>query len=172
MGNGFEKVTVHESPSSDLMVVEAPLTDPDGKPYKNLYVAGIDSIDMGKGDSPSDTDRSDFCVVIKRRTFGMTEPKYVAMYKARPNDIREAYDLTLKLLTWYNCQAMLEYTRIGIQQYFKEKHKDSLLMGRPEWSVGGGLVKKRSMKRLIGVSATESVIRHGLELIAHYINDY
>ena len=50
----------------------------------------------------------------------MDDPKYVAMYKFRPNDIRQAYDLTLKLLTWYNCKAMLEYTKISIQTYFKE----------------------------------------------------
>ena len=29
----------------------------------------------------------------------MSEPKYVAMYKDRPKDIREAYEISLKLLT-------------------------------------------------------------------------
>lgn len=172
-GDGFSKVTVHESPSSDLIMIEPPMTGEDGKPYKNLYVAGIDSIDMGKRDSASDSDVSDFCIVVKRRAFGMNDPKYVAMYKARPDDIREAYDLTIKLLTLYNCQAMLEYTKISIQQYFRDKHKENLLMSRPEWSAGGSQNKRRGPhKRLIGVAATETVIRHGLELISHYINDY
>ena len=54
---------------------------------------------MGRKDSASDSDVSDFCVVIKRRVFGMKDAKYVAMYKYRPEDIRQAYDVTLKLLT-------------------------------------------------------------------------
>jgi len=70
----------------------------DGNPFKNLYVAGIDSIDMGTGDSASDNDVSDFCIVIKKRIHGLDEPKYVAMYKGRPKDIRMAYDTALKLL--------------------------------------------------------------------------
>lgn len=53
---------------------------------------------MGRQDSASDSDVSDFCVVIKKRAFGMEDPKYVAMYKYRPQDIRQAYDLTMKLL--------------------------------------------------------------------------
>lgn len=163
-------MTIHDSTSGDLLIAEPPILDEQGNPYKNLYVAGIDAIDMGKRDSASDSDVSDFCIVIKRRNFGMYDPKYVAIYKARPDDIREAYDLTLKLLTLYNCQAMLEYTKISIQQYFKEKHKDHLLMARPEWA--GGKKGPSKNKRLIGISATESCIRHGLELVAHYVSDY
>lgn len=93
------KVTAHESPNSKLLVVEPPMLDETGNPYSNLYVAGIDAIDMGKRDSASDNDVSDFCIVIKKRVFGMDDPKYVAIYKDRPNDIRKAYDLTMKLLT-------------------------------------------------------------------------
>lgn len=72
----------------------------DGKdPYKNLYVAGIDSIDQGTADSATQTDVSDFCIIIKKRIYGMQEPKIVAMYKERPRDIRTAYDNAMKLLT-------------------------------------------------------------------------
>ena len=95
----MNKVKAVESRSSHLLVVEPPLIDPEtDKPYKNLYVAGIDAIDMGRSDSAQDTDVSDFCVVIKKRVFGLNEPKYVAMYKYRPQDIREEYDITMKLL--------------------------------------------------------------------------
>ena len=98
-GNGLEKVIAQESESGKLLIVEPPLVDETGQPFKNLYVAGIDAIDMGRKDSTSDIDVSDFCVVVKKRSFGLNDPKYVAMYKYRPSDIREAYDLTMKLLT-------------------------------------------------------------------------
>lgn len=169
----MNKVKAVESRSSHLLVVEPPLIDPEtDKPYKNLYVAGIDAIDMGRSDSAQDTDVSDFCVVIKKRVFGLNEPKYVAMYKYRPQDIREAYDLTMKLLIWYNCKAMLEYTKISIQTYFREKHKEHLFMSRPDFAVTKNTKRSPNTKKLIGVPGTEAVIRHELELIAAFINDY
>lgn len=168
-GDGLNKVIARESPSSHLLVVEPPILDETGKPYKNLYVAGIDAIDMGRKDSATDSDVSDFCVVIKKRAFGMDDPKYVAMYKYRPSEIREAYDLTMKLLVWYNCKALLEYTKISIQTYFREKGKSNLFMSRPQFAITG---PKKQGKQLVGVPSTPAVIEHGLELVANFINDY
>ena len=74
------------------------MVDDEGNTYKNLYVAGIDSIDQGKDDSATDNDVSDFCIVIKKRVRGMDDPKYVAIYKDRPKDIRQAYETAHKLL--------------------------------------------------------------------------
>lgn len=161
------KATVHTG--SKLLVIEPPMLDEDGNPFKNLYVAGIDSIDMGGKDSATDSDVSDFCIVIKKRQHGMSPPKYVAIYKDRPNDIRAAYDMALKLLVWYNCKALLEYTKISIQTYFTEKKKRSLFMSRPQFAMP---TTSRKQKELIGIQATEPVIKHGLELIAAFINDY
>lgn len=158
------------TPNGNVLVVEPPILDMDGNPFKNLYVAGIDSIDMGTGDSASDNDVSDFCIVIKKRIHGLDEPKYVAMYKGRPKDIRMAYDTALKLLVWYNCKALLEYTKISIQTYFKEKGKGNLFMSRPQFAVTGSA--KRANKQLIGIQATEPVIKHGLELISMFVSDY
>lgn len=44
-------------------------------------------------------------------------------------------------------------------------------MSRPEYAVSIK-VKKRPTKRLIGVPGTESVIKHGLELISGFLADY
>lgn len=166
------KVYAKESQSSKLLVLEPPKRDKDGNVFKNLYVIGVDAIDMGTADSASDLDVSDFCVVVKRRMHGMDPPKYVAMYKARPRDIREAYEMTMKLAIWYNCKIMLEYTKISIQNYFKMLKKDHLFMARPEFAVSGNTRKSRVSKRLIGLPATEAVIKHGLDLVGMYINDY
>jgi hypothetical protein len=53
---------------------------------------------MGTGDSASDYDVSDFCIVIKRRVFGQLQPKYVAIYKARPREIKTAFETAMRLL--------------------------------------------------------------------------
>ena len=167
----YSKVNSYESPSSKLLVVEAPQRDPEGNVWKNLYVAGIDSIDMGTDVSAEENDVSDFCIVIKRRVFGDQEPKYVAVYKDRPRDIRVAYMIALKLLTWYNCQAMLEFTKISFQQFLRDRKKEHLLMSRPEYAVSVR-AKRKPTKRLIGVPGTEAVIKHGLELISAFLSDY
>lgn len=167
----YSKVNAYESSNSKLLVTEQPLKDPEGNVWKNLYVAGIDSIDMGTDNSAEDNDVSDFCIVIKRRVFGDQEPKYVAIYKDRPRDIRIAYMIALKLLTWYNCQAMLEFTKITFQQFLVERKKENLLMSRPEYAVSIR-AKKKPTKRLIGIPSTEAVIKHGLELISSFLSDY
>ena len=94
----MNKVKVVDNPTSKIIVFESPKKDPDGNTYNNLYIGGIDSIDQGTGDSATQTDVSDFCIVIKKRVFGLNEPKYVCIYKDRPRDIREAYDNAMKIL--------------------------------------------------------------------------
>lgn len=54
------KVKVISNPNSKIAIYERPLRDEDGLVLKNLYVAGIDSIDQGSGDSSTSTDVSDF----------------------------------------------------------------------------------------------------------------
>lgn len=164
-------VKAQESISSKLLVVEPPILDQDGNPYNNLYVAGIDAIDMGTSESAADSDVSDFCIVIKKRIHGMDPPQYVAMYKDRPKKIREAYEIAMRLCVWYNCKAMLEYTKISIQEYFDKYKRKNLFMQRPEFAVSER-IRKNQNKHLIGLPATESVIKHGLELIETYVEDY
>lgn len=167
----YEKVNSFESPAGNVLVVEPPMLAEDGSAFKNLYVAGIDAIDQGSDESATDNDVSDFCIVIKKRIRGMDDPKYVAMYKARPRRIREAYETAHKLLVWYNCQAMLEFTKISFQKFLQERKADDLLMKRPEFAVSTR-AQKQVTKRLIGVPATEAVIKHGLELVAAFLEDY
>lgn len=164
----LNKVKVYDKVDSNILIYEEPMLD-DKNPYKNLYVAGIDSIDQGTEDSATQKDVSDFCIVIKRRAYGLKEPKYVAVYKERPRDIRFAYDNAMKLLAWYNCKALLEHTKISILTYFKSKKKDNLFMKRPKSSLSD---IKRGNSQMIGVPATETIIKHGLELINTYVNDY
>lgn len=164
----LNKVKVCDKVDSNILIYEEPMLD-DKDPYKNLYVAGIDSIDQGTEDSATQKDVSDFCIVIKRRAYGLKKPKYVAVYKERPRDIRFAYDNAMKLLVWYNCKALLEHTKISILTYFKSKKKDNLFMKRPKSSLSD---IKRGNSQMIGVPATETIIKHGLELINTYVNDY
>jgi len=143
--------------------------DDNGNHYQNLYVGGIDSIDIGSTDSSTNNDVSEFCIVIKKRVFGLKEPKYVAVYKDRPKDPREAYEIAAKLLTYYNCKAVLESTRTAIITYFRDKKYIDLLMKRPRSTMPDVTKGNATM---IGSPATEKVINHYRELIYEFIIDY
>ena len=158
--------------SGKLQILEHPLISENGLEYKNLYVGGIDSIDIGTGDSSTkntDTKVSDFCIVIKKRVFGQQEPKYVAIYKDRPKDIRESYDIAAKLLTYYNCQAVLESTRTAILTYFRERKFLHLLMKRPRSTMPD---VSKGNSNMYGTPTPPKVISHYRELIYDFVLDY
>lgn len=98
------------------------------KEMRDLYVAGIDGIDIGANQTSKETrDPSDFCITIKKRAFGMNDPQYVAMYKDRPGDIREAYKIAMCLARYYNCKINIEATRMGMVTWAREKDALTIL---------------------------------------------
>lgn len=65
---------------------------------RDLYIAGVDGIDIGANDTSKETRApSDFCIVILKRIMGLQEPQIVAMYKDRPGDEREAFKIAIRL---------------------------------------------------------------------------
>lgn len=157
------------SPNGKVRIYELPRHDENGDLFKNLYVAGIDSIDQGIDQSTGQKDVSDYCLVIKRRTFGLEPPKYVAIYKDRPRNIKEAYNQTIKLLEFYGCQAVLESSRTAIVNHFKDRKKQGLLMRRPS-SVNP--TNKVTNTDMFGVYPSKQTIEYYLELIADFVLEY
>lgn len=137
---------------------------------KNLYVIGIDGIDIGSGQTSENTKHpSDFCLVVKKRVYGLNEPQYVAIYKDRPNDIREAYKITIKLAQYYNATINIEATRQSIIPWAREKKFLKYFMKRPRATLTDSA---RNTNKQYGTPATLSIIAHQTDLIADYINDY
>ncbi len=136
----------------------------------NLYVAGIDSIDIGLKDTSEYTkDPSDFCIVIKKRAYGLSDPQYVAIYKDRPNDVRDAYKIAIKLLQYYNCMANLEASRMSLISWARDHKYLSFFMKRPRATLPD-ISHGRSNQ--YGSPATTTVISHQTDLIADFVNDY
>ena len=67
---------------------------------------------------------------------------------------------------------MLEYTKFSFQRFLQERKADDRLMKRPDFAISNKAQKQASVKRLIGLPATEAVIKHGLELVAAFLEDY
>ena len=159
------------NPNGKVCIIEHPIKSENGADFRNLYVAGIDGIDMGQNDTSDNTkNASDFCVVVKKRCFGIQEPMYVCIYKDRPNNLEEAYRTTLKILEYYNCKACLESTRISILTWFRTKKKEERYLMRRPRATQSDIQAGRSKQ--FGAPASEAVIQHQLDLIDCYINDY
>lgn len=136
----------------------------------NLYVIGIDGIDIGKSQTSENTKNpSDFCAVVYKRAFGMDEPKPVVIYKDRPNDIREAYRISIRLAQYYNARINIEATRQSIIPYAKERKLLPLFMKRPRATLSESTV---NTNKQYGTPATPAIIDHQTDLIANYVEDY
>lgn len=138
----------------------------------NLYVAGLDGIDLGQQDTSDETrNPSKFCTVIKRRLHGMKNPMYVAYYLDRPQRIEEAYEQTLALMYYYNAIGNLEASKVGILGWAKREKWMHYFMRRPR-VCSGDPSKRRSTTAPYGTTTSVAMIQHGLQLVASYIDDY
>lgn len=166
MKNGFKFLPNN---NSKLQILEHPIKDGDNRIIKNLYVAGIDGIDLGQRETSDSTKNpSKFAIIIFKRMKGQDPPMPVALYMDRPNDVREAYRIALKLLEYYNCKAVLEFSKIGFKNFLVDKRiEHKFLMRRTRAT----LDDPNSVSKQYGVPATEKVIQHQLELIASFIED-
>lgn len=136
----------------------------------DLYVAGIDGIDIGAAQTSKETrDPSDFCIVIKRRAFGLNEPQYVAMYKDRPQNVREAYKIAMCMCRYYNCRINIEATRVGMITWARENKCLQYFMKRPRATLTD--IKYGTTKQY-GTPATKTIIEQQTDLIADYVEDY
>lgn len=159
-------------PNGPIHILEEPLWEIEKtEKIKNLYVAGIDGIDIGMSETSTETrDPSKFCTVIKRRIYGLKEPTYVAYYLDRPNDIREAYKQTIGLLWWYQSLANIEATRLSLLTYARDNKFMQFFMRRPRVCFGDN-IKRRSANQY-GTTATKAMIEHQTDLVADYVEDY
>ena len=158
-------------PNGPVYILEDPVEDESHDKINNLYVAGIDGIDIGLLETSKETrDPSKFATVIKKRLYGMNEPIYVAYYLDRPNDIREAYKQTIGLLMYYNARANIEATRLSLLTYARDNKFMQYFMRRPRVCYGGD--EKRRQVNQYGTTATKAMIDHQTDLIADYVEDY
>lgn len=167
--NPRNKVKIVPNSNGKVYIYEMPQKDESGSPFRNLYVAGVDAIDQGVKESSTTSDVSDFCIVIKKRIMGTSPSNYVAIYKDRPNDIVTAYENAMKLCVLFNCKMMLEHTKIGIIMYARSKKMDKLFMQRPKSTMPD---VRKGNSGMLGYPATETYLRHGLELIQRFVEEF
>ena len=172
------------NPTGNIEIVEHPYHGPNkDNIFPDLYVGGVDSIDQGQLDSTSNRARSSLAMLIKKRIvdgeyFKQTSNIYVAKYIGRSMDVRDDYEEVLKLTMYYSLMLNIEYTKIGIRQYFIERKQFHRLMKRPmiaRASVSNGdneFLNKMRDQSLIGTTTSENVINYGDGKIKEYTRDH
>ena len=152
-----------------VKILESPISE-NGVILDNLYVAGIDGIDIGAAQTSSTTkDPSDFCIVIVRRAYGLRGPQIVATYKDRPDSERDAYKIAMGLMMYYKAKANIEASRVSMLTWAKDKKCYNWFIGRPS-STYQDINRKKSTT--VGTPATPAIINHQTDLIKDFIDDY
>ena len=103
--------------------------------------------------------------------FSKTSNLYTAFYNKRSDDVRWDYEVTLKLSIYYHAKVNVEYTKINIVSFFRDKGQFWRMLQRPSIAIGSN-VSGLKASTLIGTPATQSVIAHQDQKLADYIDDY
>ena len=112
-------------PDGPYKILEHPAPE-----YKHLDIGGIDSYDQ---DQAGASDSLGSAIIYRRFVNTEYASDYViAEYTDRPEKKEDFWDGCLKLAMYYNAKMLVEYTKIGILDYFKRMNALKYLKEKPE----------------------------------------
>lgn len=143
-----------------LEIFEMPRKNANGIIQSDRYIAGIDPID-------ADTGKSLFSILVMD-TF---TDRIVAEYTGRPKTAKEAYEIALRTLEFYNAQANYESNLKGLFSYFDQKNKLHLLADVPQILKDMDFVKQTNLygNRAKGTHANAAINSWGRLLQADWM---
>ena len=108
--------------------------------YEGLDIGGIDSYDQDTAKSTTSMGSA----IIYRRFISSEMPSdyVVAEYTERPKTAEEFWDGCLKLAVYYNAKMLIEYTKIGIIDYFKRKKALKYMKEKPKTAHAPGTLTR------------------------------
>lgn len=148
-------------PDGPYKILEHPMPE-----YKNLDIGGIDSYDQ---DSAGASESLGSAIIYRRFLDADTPGDYVvAEYTDRPDKKEDFWEGCLKLAAYYNSKMLVEYTKIGILDYFKRRNGLRFLKEKPESAHNPG-TKTRNR---YGVHMNKQVKSLLEDLIDDYIREH
>ena len=129
--------------------------------YSDRYIAGID---------PVDQDASDTMSLYSVFVLDLWTDRIVAEYTGRPMFADDAYEITRRLLIFYNAKACYENNLKGIFSYFSMRNCTHLLCDTPEYLKDRNLIKVTGYGNLSkGVRATAPINNYANQLIRDWL---
>ena len=152
-----------EKPEGSVVIWEYPIKDP---PF-GLYIAGNDPYDQNE----SGTNSLGSTIIFKRFKAGEAwTDVIVAEYSGRPATADEYYENVRKLLIFYNARCLYENEKLGIYQYFVNKHCDYLLADQPD-KVIAQIFRDSRVNRKKGCHMTKQVRQYAEEKINEWLRE-
>ena len=123
--DGRETVRWEPTPLGPYKILSHPKLE-----YKGLDIGGIDSYDQDEAGASESLGSA----MIYRRFVNtdLASDYVVAEYTDRPKKKEDFWDGCLKLAVYYNSKMLVEYTKIGILDYFKRMNSLKYLKEKPE----------------------------------------
>ena len=153
----------YDSAGSDrtggVEIFQLPKKNANGLVPRDRYIAGIDPIDSDSGQSLFS------CFILDLFT-----DKIVAEYSARPRLAEEAYEITLRLLKFYNAEANYESNLKGLFSYFDKKNSLHYLANTPQILKDMDFIKATNLYGNLakGTRASQFINKWGRELQAEW----
>lgn len=146
----------------------------------NLYIAGCDSFDAvaedtsklkkkNKGEAKRARKSRGANYIYKRfaDNVALTSRFFVARIVQRTDDATEFYMNTVKLNMYYNAKVLVEYTKLGILQYYITGGYEYMLYKRPH--LDSTIVKESVSTNKYGIAMPIQIKRHVISLLARYV---
>jgi len=125
LGNEEFAVKWRPHPEGPYRILTHPMTE-----YRFLDIGGVDSYDQ---DTAGASDSLGSAIIYRRFANTDVPSDYViAEYTDRPPKKEDFWDGVLKLAVYYNAKMLVEYTKIGILDYFKRMNALKYLKEKPE----------------------------------------
>lgn len=136
-----------------VVIYESPYVDSNGHIPKGLYIAATDPIDQDE--APNSPSLMSTFIYKTFQDFDQTHSIIVAEYTGRPSRADEAYEITRRLLMFYNAVDLYENMLTGFKGYMQQKKSLHFLKEQP------GILKKivpnGKVKREYGIHMTKEI---------------
>lgn len=156
-------VTFRHNPKGSFIIMEHPEEDDTGEVFLNLYLAGTDSYDKDEANS---SDSKGSCSIFKTfRDINRTSNLFVARYTERPATAKEFYENTAKLCMYYKSMNLIEWSNIGIFEWYIQNGFEGYLKERPH--VAYASIKNSKVSNRYGVDPSTKT--YWIEAYGDYI---
>ena len=142
------------------VLYEMPYRNADGDIPYGMYIAGCD---------PYDHDESQTNSLGSLFIMNVLNDRIVAEYTGRPSTAEEFYELSRRMLMYFNARMNYENNLKGLFTYFKNKNATHLLTDTPEVLVDKEVMTTTMLNRKKGTPGTVMVNKWGRELIKTWL---
>lgn len=143
---------------------------------KNLYVAGVDTVDIAEGERTSSGGSSTAMLIKKRRPEKNAMSSdyintYVGAFLGNSERARIDHQQVLYMAIYFNSKMLVEFTKITIVSYIRDIMKMGSYLAYEPDAPSRSIVTYKAKSNRPGLRASTEVIKFYLNLIDEYLDE-